>query len=35
HHEDGTTTVEHFPKQNDIIILDPDVKQYFPNSEKL
>ena len=28
HHEDGTTTVEHFPKQNDIIILDPDVKQY-------
>lgn len=35
HHEDGTTTVEHFPKQNDIITLDPDVKQYFPNSEKL
>ncbi|MBS9388853.1 MAG: hypothetical protein HEQ33_08150 [Dolichospermum sp. WA123] len=35
HHEDGTTTVEHFPKQNDIIILDPDVKQYFPNSESV
>ena len=35
HHKDGTTTVEHFPKQNDIIILDPDVKQYFPNSESV
>ncbi|TAE61751.1 MAG: hypothetical protein EAZ87_00835 [Nostocales cyanobacterium] len=33
HHEDGTTTVENFPKQDDVIVLDPDVKQYFPNSE--
>ena len=23
HHEDGTKTVEHFPAQNDVIILDP------------
>ena len=32
HHEDGTKTVEHFPAQNDVIILDSDVKKYFPNS---
>ncbi|MBD2568525.1 hypothetical protein [Anabaena lutea] len=35
HHEDRTTTVENFPKQNDIIVLDPDVKQYFPDSESV
>jgi hypothetical protein len=35
HHEDGTTTVEHFPRQDDLIILDPDVKIYFPNSESV
>jgi hypothetical protein len=35
HHENSTTTVENFPKQNDIIVLDPDVKQYFPNSESV
>lgn len=35
HHEDGTKTVEHFPSQNDVIILDPDVKKYFPNSESV
>ncbi len=35
HHQDGTTTVEHFPKQNDVIVLDPDVKKYFPNSESV
>jgi hypothetical protein len=32
HHEDGTTSVEYFPPQDDLIILDPDVKIYFPNS---
>jgi hypothetical protein len=35
HHEDGTTTTEHFPKQNDVIILDPDVKKHFPDSESV
>jgi hypothetical protein len=35
HHEDGTTTTEHFPAQSDVIILDPDVKKYFPNSESV
>ena len=32
-HEDGTKTIEHFSPQNDAIILDPDVKKYFPDSE--
>jgi hypothetical protein len=35
HHEDGTQMIEHFPPQNDVIILDPDVKKYFPNSESV
>lgn len=35
HYEDGTTTVEHFSPQDDLIILDPDVKIYFPNSESV
>ena len=34
HHEDGTT-VEHFPPQDDLIVLDPDVKIYFPDSESV
>ncbi len=33
--EDGTSTVEHFPPQDDLIVLDPDVKIYFPNSESV
>ena len=35
HHEDGAETIEHFPARNDVIILDPDVKKYFPNSESV
>ncbi len=36
HHEDETTTTETFEQENDnIIILDPDVKTYFPNSESV
>ncbi len=37
HYEDGTTKVEHFSGENnnEIIILDSDVKKYFPNSESV
>lgn len=37
HNEDGTIKVEHFPSENnsDIIILDPDVKKYFPDSQSV
>ena len=34
-YEDGTKTVEHFPSPNNVIILDPDVQKYFPNSESV
>lgn len=37
HYEDGTTKVKHFEsaKTDNVIILDPDVKIYFPNSESV
>ena len=35
HHEDGTSTVEHFHPQDNLIVLDPDVKIYFPDSESV
>ncbi|AFZ53443.1 hypothetical protein VKI21_16820 [Cyanobacterium aponinum UTEX 3222] len=37
HYEDGTRKTEYFPPENnsDIIILDPDVKKYFPDSESV
>lgn len=36
HCEDGTTKVEHYPSENhDVIILDADVKKYFPDSESV
>lgn len=33
YHEDGTKTVQEVPPENDLIILDPDVKKYFPDSK--
>lgn len=30
--EDGTTEVHQFPPAEDLVKLDPDVRQYFPNS---
>ena len=35
HYEDGTKTVENFPEDDNVIILDPDVKKYFPTSESV
>lgn len=36
HHEDKTTTTEIFaPESDDAIILDPDVKIYFPDSQSV
>ncbi len=36
-HQDGTKTTDEFKpeKQDNVIILDPDVKKYFPNSESV
>ncbi|EAZ91025.1 hypothetical protein [Crocosphaera chwakensis] len=33
--EDGTTVVQNFVLEEGTIILDPDVKEYFPDSESV
>lgn len=33
HQEDGTTVTQHFKPDADAIILEPDVQEYFPDSE--
>jgi len=33
HEEDGTTTIQHFPPTGGAVVLDPDVRKYFPDSE--
>ena len=30
---DGTTVVQHFPPEEGIVVLAPDVQEYFPDSE--
>ena len=33
HRSDGTTTTQHFTLEEGAVMLDPDVKDYFPDSE--
>lgn len=33
--EDGTVTVQHFVPKENTVLLDPDVKAYFPDSESV
>ncbi|OHB86086.1 MAG: hypothetical protein A3D13_03670 [Planctomycetes bacterium RIFCSPHIGHO2_02_FULL_40_12] len=33
HRADGTTSVQHFKLEEGAVLLAPDVKKYFPNSE--
>ena len=35
HKTDGTVTVQYFTLQEGAVMLEPDVKQYFPNSESV
>lgn len=35
HQEDGTTVVKTYTLEDGAILLDPDVKQYFPDSESV
>ena len=35
HKEDGSTSVNYFTQEDGAIILDPDVKAYFPDSESV
>lgn len=33
HKADGTTTVQYFKLEEGAVLLEPDVREYFPNSE--
>jgi hypothetical protein len=33
--EDGTATIQHFIPKENAVVLDPDVKAYFPDSESV
>jgi hypothetical protein len=33
HHPDGTTTVQYFTPADRAVILEPDVQEYFPDSQ--
>lgn len=33
HNTDGTTTVQHFKLEEGTVLLQPDVREYFPDSE--
>ena len=33
HAADGTTIVQHFEPEEGTVVLEPDVREYFPNSE--
>jgi hypothetical protein len=33
--EDGTTTVQYFTQEDGAVMLDPDVKAHFPDSESV
>jgi hypothetical protein len=33
HKMDGTTVVQHFTLEDGAVMLEPDVREYFPNSE--
>ncbi|HEY89566.1 MAG TPA: hypothetical protein G4N98_07520 [Thermoflexia bacterium] len=35
HQSDGTTTVQHFTLEEGAVLLEPDVRDYFPDSESV
>ena len=35
HEEDGTTTVQHFQLEEGTVLLDPDVREYFPDAKSV
>ncbi|HEX4954643.1 MAG TPA: hypothetical protein VF017_14725 [Thermoanaerobaculia bacterium] len=35
HHSDGTTTTTHFTLEDGAVLLAPDVRRYFPDSESV
>ena len=35
HNSDGTTLVQHFTQEDGTVMLDPDIKVHFPDSESV
>lgn len=35
HKKDGTTVIEHFTVDDDAVVIDPDVREYFPDAESV
>jgi len=35
HKEDGTTSVQYFTQEDGAVMLDPDIKAHFPDSESV
>jgi len=35
HQADGTTRIQHFTLQEGAVVLDPDVREYFPDTESV
>jgi hypothetical protein len=35
HQEDGTVSVQHFTSEEGAVMLEPDVREYFPTSESV
>ena len=35
HKEDGTTSVQYFTQEDGAVMLDPDIKEHFPDSESV
>ena len=35
HHEDGSASAQYFTLEDGAVLLDPDVRQYFPDSESV
>jgi len=33
HHEDGSRSVQHFTLEDGAVLLEPDVREYFPDSD--
>lgn len=35
HEDDGTTTIQHYQLSEGAVLLDPDVREYFPDAESV
>jgi hypothetical protein len=35
HENDGTTTIQHYKLEEGVVLLDPDVREYFPDAKSV